>query len=99
MTSIPTETPARSDSPVTSPAALSIFSLVAGAASILFGQTFFLPIAAIVVGFIARRREPNGHTMSTIGIILGFVMLFGWALLLLVGASFFVPLALFHHVF
>jgi hypothetical protein len=99
MTSIPTESQARPESPAAPAPVLSIFSLVAGAASILFGQTFFLPIAAIVVGFIARRREPNGHTMSTIGIILGFVMLFGWALLLLVGASFFVPLALFHHVF
>jgi hypothetical protein len=99
MTSIPTEAQARAESPVASAPVLSVFSLVAGAASILFGQTFFLPIAAIIVGFIARRREPHGHTMSTIGIILGFVMLFGWALILLVGASIFVPLAIFHHAF
>ncbi len=99
MTSIPTESPTRPGSPTAPAPALSIFSLVAGSASILFGQTFFLPIAAIVLGFIARRREPNGHVMSTVGIILGFAMLFGWAVLLLLGASLFVPLAILHHVF
>ncbi len=95
MTSIPTDGALRAETPATPAPVLSIFSLVAGAASILFGQTFFLPIAAIVMGLIARRREQNGHLMSTIGIILGFVMLFGWVAILLVGASLFVPFALF----
>jgi len=98
MTSIHTDGTVRTEAPAAPTPVLSIFSLVAGAASILFGQTFFLPIAAIVLGFIARRREQNGHLMSTIGIILGFVMLFGWLAILLLGASLFLPFALFHAI-
>jgi hypothetical protein len=78
--------------------ALSILSLVAGVVSIAFGQTFFLPIAAIVLGFIGRGREPQARTLSTIGIILGFLMLLGWILVVIFGAAFLLPLALLHHL-
>ncbi|WP_157156376.1 DUF4190 domain-containing protein [Diaminobutyricimonas sp. LJ205] len=72
---------------------LSILSLVAGIGSLFFGLTFIVPIAAVVLGFLARTREPAGRTMSTWGIVLGFVSMFGWVLLgliwLIVSAPFF----------
>jgi len=71
---------------------LGILSLVGGLASIVFGQTIVLPIAAIVLGFIARRREPDSRTMATWGIVLGFLALFGWVAILIVSVAVAAPL-------
>lgn len=78
---------------------LSILSLVAAIASIPLGHWVILPVAAIVLGFIARQREPWARNMSTWGIALGFVILFGWVVIGAIAASFWLPFALLHHVF
>ncbi len=50
---------------------LSIISLVAGIVGLFFGT---LPsIAAIVLGFLGRSREPHARGFWLTGIILGFV--------------------------
>ena len=75
---------------------LGLTSFGLGLASILFSFTFLVPIAAIIVGFIARQREFAGRGFATWGIVLGFVMLFGWVIVLALGAAVFAPLALLH---
>ena len=82
----------------TAPKTLSILSLVAGVAAIPLGHLFVLPIAAIVLGFVARDREPAGRSLANWGIGLGFVLLFWWVLVGALAVSFFVPLAFLHHI-
>ena len=62
---------------------LSIVSLVLGIFSIATGQTFILPIAAIVLGVLGYRQEPAGRQFAVWGIIVGAFALFGW---LIIGA-------------
>ncbi|SDH80007.1 hypothetical protein [Agrococcus jejuensis] len=61
--------------------AWSITSLVIGIASIFMGWTFLAPIAGIVVGVMAKGREPHARTMANWGIGLNVVMLVGSLLL------------------
>jgi hypothetical protein len=75
---------------------LSILSLVAAIASIPLGHLVILPIAAIVLGFIARDREPSGRMLANWGIGVGFVILFWWMIVGIVAVSFWVPLAVLH---
>ncbi|GAB2448293.1 hypothetical protein HD599_001743 [Conyzicola lurida] len=75
----------------TAPAAtrnLSVVALILGIASVLLGLTFLVPIAAIVVGVLAYRREPEGHAFAVWGIVLGAVMAFGWFVTAVVGIVF-----------
>jgi hypothetical protein len=74
---------------------LSILSLVAGIGSLVFGLTFVVPIAAIILGFLARTREPASRTMSTWGIVLGFVSLFGWVVVGLISLIVAAPFLIF----
>jgi hypothetical protein len=71
---------------------LSVLALIAGIVSVIFGQTLFVPIAAMVLGYLGYRREPTGRAFAVWGIVLGAVMLFGWVLLAILGALFFIPL-------
>ena len=64
---------------------LSVLALVGGIVSIVFGQTVLIPIAAIVLGFLGYRQEPLGRTYAVWGIVLGFLALFGWVIVGLVG--------------
>lgn len=67
---------------------LSITSLALGLASIVFGWTLIAPIAGLVVGIMALKREPLGTALAVWGIVLNAVMLVGFAfvaLLTLVG--------------
>ncbi len=66
------------------PKPLSVTSLVLGLVSLLLGFTFFVPIAAIVFGAVAARREPQGRTMAIWGIVLGALCIVGWLVLVLV---------------
>ena len=57
---------------------MGILSLVFGIISIVF--CLFLPvlwilfdIAAVVLGFLSRKREPAARTLATVGIVLGFI--------------------------
>lgn len=63
--------------PATKSPILSILSLVGGIVGALlaffFGVGFIFSAAAVVLGFIARRKEPAAKGMWLTGIILGFV--------------------------
>jgi uncharacterized membrane protein len=72
-----TAIPSTAGSPATSATnTLSVVSLVLGIAGILLGQAL-VAIAAIVLGFVARTREPQAITTANWGLVLGFVGLFG----------------------
>ncbi len=79
-----TVTPA--PAPVTSGAAaatdaeqrgFAVSSLVLGLVSIVAGFTFVVPVAGLVLGILALRREPAARTMAIWGIVLNGVMLAG----------------------
>ena len=77
-----TVTPA--PAPVTSGAAVdaeqrgfAVSSLVLGLVSIVAGFTFVVPVAGLVLGILALRREPAARTMAIWGIALNGVMLAG----------------------
>lgn len=57
------------------PRMLSLASLILGIASVFLGLTFLVPIAGIVTGVMARKREPEGRTMALWGIWLSVAML------------------------
>ena len=66
---------------------LSILSLIAGIVSIAFGQAFFVPIAAVVLGVLGYRQEPTGRGFAVWGIVLGALALFGWVIFGVVGLA------------
>ena len=70
---------------------LSTIALIAGIVSIVFGQTFFVPIAAVVLGVLGYRQEPAGRAFAIWGIVLGAIALFGWAIFAFVGFAFAAP--------
>jgi hypothetical protein len=82
------------DAPSTS-RLLSILSFAGGIASLIFGQTVILPVAAIIIGHIARRREPDGRTFAIWGLILSYLSLFGWLAVIIIGLVIATPLFLF----
>ena len=55
--------------------ALSTTSLALGAAGLVFGWALLgIPsIAAVVLGHLALRREPEGRRLATTGLVLGYV--------------------------
>jgi hypothetical protein len=68
--------------------ALSLTSFILGIAGLVFSWVPVLPflasLAAIILGFIARKNEPGAPKwMALVGIILGFVAI-GLAILILV---------------
>jgi hypothetical protein len=77
--------------PATAPNGFSITALVLGITGIAFGQ-WFLSIAAIVFGFVARNREPGARIMANWGLVLGFVGAFGGILFGIIGIAAFAPL-------
>ena len=81
----------------TAPRTLSILSLVAGIAAIPLGHLFVLPVAAIVLGFLARTREPASRVLANWGIVLGFGVLFWWLIIGSIAAAFWLPLSLLRH--
>lgn len=54
---------------------LSIVSLVLALASIFLGFTFLVPIAGVVTGAMALKREPAGRTIALWGLWLSIAML------------------------
>jgi hypothetical protein len=77
----------------------AISSLVLGLVSIVAGFTFVVPVAGLVLGILALKREPSARTMAIWGIVLNAVMLAGVVIAGLAAAAFglfllpFVPLA------
>ena len=78
---------------VTPTPGFSIAALVLGIAAIPTGW-WLASVAAIVFGFVARSREPQGRTMANWGLALGFVGAFGWLIVGILGLAFFAPFAL-----
>ena len=70
---------------------LGIIALALGVASVLFGFTFLVPIAAIVVGIIGLQREPDSRSFSLWGIVLGAVMSIGWLFVGIAGLAVALP--------
>lgn len=64
--------------------ALSVVTLVLGILAVPAGYTLLVPVAAIIVGMIARDREPYARALSGWGIGLGVVGLVIGALLVIV---------------
>jgi len=81
------------DAPASGTAGFSIASLVLGIAAIPTGW-WIASVLAIVFGFLARSREPQGRTMANWGIALGFVGAFGWIVVAILGLAFVAPFAL-----
>jgi hypothetical protein len=98
MTTTPSPEASPTPNTFAPPRTLSILSLVAAIASLPLGHIVILPIAAIVLGFLARTREPAGRTLANWGIVLGFVLLFWWVAVAAFAAAVWVPLALIHHL-
>ena len=73
---------------------LSIAALVLGIAGIVAGF-WFAAVAAIVLGFMARTREPQSRLMANWGLALGFVGAFWWVAVGIVGLAVFAPFAAF----
>ena len=73
---------------------LSIAALVLGIAGIVAGF-WFAAAAAIVLGFMARNREPQSRAMANWGLVLGFVGAFWWVAVGIVGLAFLAPVAAF----
>ena len=71
----------------------SISSLILGIASIPTGLTL-LGVAAIVLGFVGRSKEPQARAFSTWGIWLGFIGVFGWLIVAVLGIILAAPFAL-----
>lgn len=88
-----TEAPAATAAPaaLSSERILSTLSLVAGITSLAFGLTFFVPLAAIVLGALAYSREPFGRAFAVWGIVLGALSIFGWILVAAASLLFVVP--------
>ena len=74
---------------------MSIVALVLAIASLVLGYTFLVPAAAIVLGFLAHRREPAGRNLATWSIILGFLAIFGWIIIAALGVAAITPFFLF----
>ena len=96
MTTTPSPEFAPTPTSAAPPRTLSVLSLVAAIAAVPLGHFFILPIAAIVLGFLARGREPWARTMSAWGIALGFVILFWWVIVGMFALAFWVPLSILH---
>ncbi len=77
--------PASSPQPVyvvqAPPRGLSITSLVLGLASIFFGFTFLVPLAGLIIGIIALKKEPAGKGMAITGIVIGAAFMLLWLIL------------------
>lgn len=59
---------------------LGVISLVLGVASLAFGLFFVVPVAAIVLGAMALKSEPDSRAIAIGGIVTGAVSLSGFLL-------------------
>ena len=84
-----TLTPAvESATPAEAPTTSNTYSVLGLVLSILSIPLAMSPlaVAGIVLGFIARSKEPAAVTTANWAIVVGFFSLFGWVLLAIAGA-------------
>lgn len=79
--------------PATTSNTYSVLGLVLSIVSIPTGMGP-LAIAGVILGFIARGKEPASVTTANWAIIIGLLSLFGWIILAAVGFAMFAPFAL-----
>jgi hypothetical protein len=88
---------APTSSATTTPAAASstysVLGLVLSIVSIPTGMGP-LAIAGVILGFIARGKEPASVTTANWAIVIGLLSLFGWIFLAVIGFALFAPFAL-----
>lgn len=89
----PAQPTAPAPQPATASNGLSIASLVLSIVAIPTGM-FLLGVAGIVLGFVGWNREPAGRTLSTWGIVLGFVATLGGFVFAALGLALAAPFAL-----
>ncbi|OZB86062.1 DUF4190 domain-containing protein [Microbacterium sp. 13-71-7] len=68
---------------VPEPKGMSIASLVLALVSIVFGFTFLVPVAALILGIAGIRKERAGRGMAVAGVIISSLILLVWALILI----------------
>lgn len=78
--------------PATESSTYSVLGLVLSIVSIPTGMGP-LAIAGVILGFIARGKEPASVTTANWAIIIGLLSLFGWIAFAFVGFALFAPLA------
>jgi len=78
--------------PATESSTYSVLGLVLSIVSIPTGMGP-LAIAGVILGFIARGKEPASVTTANWAIIIGLLALFGWIVFAVVGFALFAPLA------
>jgi hypothetical protein len=78
--------------PVTQSNTYSVLGLVLSIISIPTGMAPFA-IAGVILGFVARGKEPASVTTANWAIIVGLLSLFGWIILGLIGFAIFAPFA------
>ncbi|HWH98458.1 MAG TPA: hypothetical protein VNS80_08845 [Pseudolysinimonas sp.] len=86
--SIESTTPA----PATTSNTYSVLGLVLSILSIPTGIGP-LAIAGVILGFVARGKEPASVTTANWAIIIGLLSLFGWIILAVIGFAMFAPIA------
>ena len=81
---VPEAPPAPAPAAPAAPAAVTdeqrgfaVSSLVLGLVSLVAGFTFVVPVAGLVLGILALKREPSARTMAIWGIVLNGAMLAG----------------------
>ena len=79
--------------PATQAHTYGLIGLVLSILSIPSGTGIFA-VAGIVLGFIGRSKDPANSTTSNWAIIVGFVSLFGWVVVALLGLAILIPFAL-----
>jgi hypothetical protein len=79
--------------PVAQSSTYSVLGLVLSIVSIPTGMGAFA-IAGVILGFIARSKEPASVTTANWAIVVGLVSLFGWIILGAIGFAMFAPFAL-----
>lgn len=79
--------------PATQSSTYSVLGLVLSIVSIPTGMGPFA-IAGVILGFIARSKEPASVTTANWAIIVGLLSLFGWIILGVIGFAMFAPFAL-----
>lgn len=87
------ESTAHTTVPETTSNTYSVLGLVLSILSIPTGMGP-LAIAGIILGFIARGKEPAAVTTANWAIIVGLLSLFGWIILAVIGFVMFAPFAL-----
>jgi hypothetical protein len=78
--------------PATESSTYSVLGLVLSIVSIPTGMGP-LAIAGVILGFIARGKEPASVTTANWAIVVGLVSLFGWVILAVIGFTLFAPFA------